>query len=1178
MVLLSVCVCLVAAAAEPSPLVDYFSSDYWAFAFNPIHDAPAVLLLEAPLRADILARWRDLAPQTEAGLRMKGLLLEDAGDPVCAELLQRNEGDRIRLLWRAGKEEQARQIWQNFEGPRSQQAAAALLPLVATANEREISGLRDFLLESLSPDEVTNLCRDAGLPESMAGNIGVLREWNRKNPLIDPIAGDRYPDSLRLAMTLESRPLSIAEFGEVRRFLKSPDRDRQERIQVLEGLDYAMEFHRDTSEPVTSILLSDWMETHPDEVAEVLGEFIGRGIHRLARNSELPGILCLRRELKRKPDNRAAALCLAIALDGAGGRKDEIAKAWRIAADPGMDAPPVPGRGYSYAGLSTDTLDQLVLEFAVGSLPERYAEDWMDEWLAARSRTAEEVARMAAWLGLGKHFWTAWQEVSKNKGASRMLLECAAHGPVPKTRYDQRKAIDTAFADVQTEPWSQGIGGALGVGTVIFVEDSRGTAVIGSGTAETAQEFASLNIFRYLLANALAVGHPLRQERALPGYRLEEGGGIALHGFFASCPHNQGNGYFTPVIGNPQFPGRMMSGQATDPATLDRLLARLDHGRLSSKSARSLKVAKVASCSTMDERAIAGLRAELQEWWEQDRDPDVGRMLISYRMTKDRAGWPEWAELWREVAAAIPPHERRDYADSLASRIPPNERSAFYAVAGLEFENDRWMYPRMAAGEPDTGFPYLDMGKAEAFLGRNVMDAHWTVGQDEETLGKIGMAREEGFEAATALGADDSDLALSQLYTTAAGYHSRFTKSLLRSPRATSALAFGCYAELRARKDLEGARLCLDLICDKGDGRALSLLDDPWVLDVFGAAALEEWTHRVIDCPWLPEEEVSVHLSSIATRLSKAGSTEGAMGIAMDAPLFSPEGLALFLPGRKRLEFLAAWLTSKPEELRTSRRTTSFTERNWKTFPELAVGEWRELLQFLLSEDRWETHTATRGRDFPLLYALLSVGVTTAADALEQGQMDRDALADLLGRAAVQSFWKEALAHQIRMLSLDLAYSSRDEKVSDAVLRMLLKYSEEDPEITEAFRQCAKSLDDSPSDEVLKRTLKLGEIDAAVEMVKRVPEEKDPARVAISRSQLFARAGHGVEAWALIESQWPAVKKVGVSHPAYLRTLLPLARQAGDVEAVRELIALAPDPKTSEVVDSLKWLEERKAD
>ena len=185
-------------------------------------------------------------------------------------------------------------------------------------------------------------------------------------------------------------------------------------------------------------------------------------------------------------------------------------------------------------------------------------------------------------------------------------------------------------------------------------------------------------------------------------------------------------------------------------------------------------------------------------------------------------------------------------------------------------------------------------------------------------------------------------------------------------------------------------------------------------------------------------------------------------------------------------------------------------------------------------------------------------------------------MADLLGRAASTSLGRDDYPARIRALALDLARSAKAGEHSGPVLEMLAKYSAEDTEIASAFRTHARAYSGSPAEDVLKRVLLYGETGLAMEMAKRIPEQQEPADVILRRIRFFTEQGYQEEAWNLVTSRWTSFKKSVAKHPGYIPKLLPLARQAEDLEAVRYLIETSPDSKAKEIEESVKWLGDRK--
>jgi len=986
---------LSTAAGEIDPLFVYFSSEVQANRFDPVEDPPVVLVLEEPLRKSLLEHWRKEAPVAEAAARMNGLLLEEAGDPQASELLTAREGDRIRLLWRAGRSEEAGQGWLVLtERDRMMELTTAMLPVVACGDRAEIERFRDFLLEGLAPAEVVNLCRAAGLPAGKQPSPELKAEWIRSFRYRSYAEIGTLPAPLRCELLFEGEKFTPEEFNEIRAFLKSKDFTTDER----RGLLAACGNSGARGDVPAGLLLCDWMEAHPGEVAKTITDFVSSGDCSLAAACGLMGMLHLEHLRKAEPENRLAALACAIAFWQIGVSYEEVVIPWRESLDPSMPAPaglPESGR----LKMDLPAPGEAALHFGGSRLPVRFRETWFDEWKSAKPRGAPEAARMAAWLCLSGPFWEAWDGASVDKTMQRYLLECVAGNRVNSFSHQNRQRVLALHENLAGQPWLDEL--------FLRVEVPRKEVQEAKTAALSRHGVMQLDLLRTLLANAIAVENPLRP-RINMGESWKETGPPSVPLFqYRAIDWTRRSMYNNnmPLLGqegaNSLFPedssGLILSW-----------LDRADRHRLSRRAARSLEPNLAAALAPGDTETLKDLRGKLQAWWEKDQDPDAGLMLLAYRRSQDRAPWPEWADLWSDVAATMEVHECRDYAMILSRGFSPQIQSEVLSAAGLAGDhsgNREWMDLQRSGTDKPPSAQRAAAARAHVLLGGEENPLLWD-GEPYAPLAKdLESGVNDGLVTLEKMETSKADLALAYYRVSLPQNRRLVGANLAESGRVTPGFAAEWFPIYKHRKNLPGMQRCIDCLADRSPAKALEFLNDPDVISCLGTGAAAERAIRAmrIHDPGL-EKSVSP-VKGIVLKLAEAGNGEAAVLVAKAACRRGCELVPTLLPhlpaGPGRRELLAAWLAGRPAEVCGDVVHRSGSSFAGEQFPNLPAAEWREAAETLFWEKRWDT--LAEKRLTPLLVALIKAGVTDRRTFVSFCGPDEERMRDLFEQASFLS-------------------------------------------------------------------------------------------------------------------------------------------------------------------------------
>lgn len=1115
-----------------------------------IHSAPAALLLDPALRAELLKHWRGATPESAVAIRMKGLLLEDAGDPQAGEFLKDFPGDRVRLLWRAGKPAEARALWQEAKADRLRQAAAAMLPVVARGDVAERERFRDFLLEGLSPREVVNLCQASGLPAAQRAKPEVMLEWAKEYPAAAG-AADEVPDSFRLAALLRSRSFTREQFEEIRRFLKDPAKpmvDTAPVIDVLVG-------NESLSEPLKDLLLCDWIEARPGGAAdEILRRCTSSG-YGFAEDCGLAGMLALEAFLKTEPGNRPARLAVAVFMRHRGASREEVVAQWRQAAPATLslpaELPPAVSAQDPFKGLSTEGA---ALEF--GSRLSRHdREAWFAEWRQAAPHSASERLRMGAWLKLEAPFWEAWPEVAADPAMTATLLEYVARDRVPSGSYRYRTAVLALYASLDQPPGE--LRHRLRLPNDGAARPAPVAPAAGRPDARTASRIKSLNSLRFLLVNALAVDSPFRSTEASP----------------------EDPGTFRRVYG--YRVRRWSRGEDINPeqaAAVQRWLACTDKDRLSARAQRAIEVNRVVTHHSADKDLAIQFSKQLQTWWETAQDPDAGKMLLD-DLTRQRRP----AEEVTALAKLLEPHFSATERSHLLMRGSDLARPKHPIERAGNREDTQWIQSFPWAEGEDDKFAALrtEAARAQVILGRDDNPLLWGMQGESGPRKDVAEGAAYGMAALESMGAREADLALcAYRLTLYPEERAKAGERLRASGRMTWLYAMTYFPYFRMQKDKAAMKQCLDTMEDAGtiDGR--QFLDDPSLLVDFGPARVEEWLDPVLERTSVsePQKEGRNWGAELVSNFARTGDGEATLRIA--ARVLGTNGTSLedvlrSLPmGKERTALIAASLSGKLAEFHPSFRPWGARE-SFENLPHLEQAEWQEVLALLTAEERWEVRKPAQFKT--LLLAFLAAGSSDPAELARLAGLDDKQLADLLKPPGLK-VKDPVLQRQLSALVAGFVKSIPAGPRSQEMLELLAEYVAEDAEIAAALRQHLAALDAAPSDKVVRLALLCTDTATALALAQRMPERGDPTSMLVIRAtSIFAETGYMKEGWNLLELHWPKLKDSTLKSRGRSALFLPLAQAAGKEEIVRLLLDAA-GPNYPGTNGAREWLENRHRD
>lgn len=1147
-----------AFAQDREYLAEAFSSEQVLRETDAIQHAPAVLVLDAPLRQELLKRWRAATPESATTARMKGLLLEDAGDPQAGEWLKTFPGDRVRLLWRAGKSDEAKALWLEAKNDLLPQAAAAMLPVVARGDLAERTSFRDFLLEPLAPGEVVTLCEAEGLTPAKMKDPEARLAWAKRFPR-PPMDTSDLPQAYRLAVTVQGETLTREQAGEIRSFLKDPAIPAAGREVLIDALVSRSQSYFPGE--LLDLSLCDWIEAHAGEVVPAILKHGERNDYAFASRCGLAGILHLRSFLEATPEHRMARLALAKALRGFGGSMDEVMAQWEQCVDPSMAAPAglPPDKSHSIREATEDVSVATAAILMAADYPERFRRAWFGKWRNATPRPAAEVARMAAWLCLDDVFWEAWPEAAADPAMAMFLLECVVRKRVHSGTYQCRKALEDLFAKLEDPPLH--LRSRL---RMPYLSAPLTDWRAGKSPAEIEKFIREtrIRLLQTVLANALAVEHPFRRFTGFPSNQ--------------SPPLLWGYQALPLFVRNGESHFRDQEIRSKDvAANMATWFEFADKGRLSQRSQRSMEAKRLAAVS--DPVLAAAFVSQLHEWWKKDRDPDAGRILLDITMLRPDLPPMEPKVTGREVAAVLLAHERMVYpwARSGSDDSPARGEEAFG-------KGSDWMELRKSENPADLSY-LAAAARAQVVLGRDENPLLWNVDEDGQPSPAMLDAVDQGLAALEKRDASVADRALCFYRISRPSNRKLLGLELAETGRLTESLARDHFAVHLKNEDIEGLTRCLDYLSENNAALTFKLLSQPGVLAKLPPAKLDDWLSRALPIWWYGEDPDKSSIPAFIGMLQTAGHEDAAVRVAMascnNGCGLVPKLIEILPPRHERLVLAAVWLTGRVWEAYPAATHPHPSPRPGGKLLDLKPEEWRELVRMLKEEPRWGVFGSQSpdgsNSHIALLVALIAAVESDANVIAGQCALDRKGMIQLFGDVPVTGFWDPAFYARLTHAAGEFAGNVPPGEDSSAVLKMLSRYSAESPVVVAAFRKHLTALGSIPSGLELRQALLCVELPTVLELARQTTGHRDPVASLRSAALVLREAGYGKEAWELLVPVWPEIEKRAKGELRALSIFLPMARAAGQDEVVKTLIGPSPNPDASGVMESVEWLQAR---